>query len=105
RDFELPAHLLAAAATEDICALPAVRTSEGAHVLNDAEDGDMHGLEHSQTTAGDLQAYVLRRRHDDRTRQRVVLRQRQLGVARPGREVENQVVQRSPLHPPDEEVK
>src|SRR5229473_7167242 len=27
---------------------------EGAHVLNDAEYGDMHGLEHPQTATGDL---------------------------------------------------
>src|SRR5258706_14158520 len=81
-----------AATAEHVCALSAVRTREGAHVLNDAEYGDMHGLEHPQTATGDLQAHVLRRRHDDRTRQRVALRQRQLGVTGPGREVENQVV-------------
>src|SRR5665809_163960 len=38
---ELLAHPLAAAAAEDICVLPAVRAGERAHVLDDAEDGDV----------------------------------------------------------------
>ena len=66
RNAELTAHALAAAVTEDVRGFAAVRAREGAHVLDDAEDGDVHRLEHPQAAAGDLEAHVLRRRHDDR---------------------------------------
>src|SRR5713101_2180438 len=41
RDAELPTHPLAAAAAENVCALSTVRAREGAHILDDTEDGDM----------------------------------------------------------------
>ena len=64
RDPELPAHPLAAAATEDIGALAAVGAGESAHVLDDPEYRDVHLLEHPQAAAGDFQAYILRCRDD-----------------------------------------
>jgi len=68
RDAELPAHPLAAAAAKDIRVLPTVRAGERAHVLDDAEDGDVHRLEHPEPAAGNLETHVLRRRYDDRPR-------------------------------------
>src|SRR5665811_842881 len=68
RDAELPAHPFAAAATEDIRALAAVGAGEGAHVLDDPENWDLHLLEHPQAAAGNLEAHVLWRRHDHHAR-------------------------------------
>ena len=74
RNPELLAHPLAAAAAKDIGVLPAVRAGVRAHVLDDAEDGDVQCLEHPEPAAGDLETHVLRRRYDDRSGQREALR-------------------------------
>jgi len=101
---QAPAHPLATAVTEDIRALAAVGAGEGAHVLDDPKNLDLHLLEHPQAPAGDLEAHGLWCRYDHHPRQRHALCQRQLGVAGTGREVEDQVVQRSPLHAVDEHL-
>ena len=81
---------------EDLVAL-AVVADEVAHVLDDAEHRHAHLAEHLQPLAGVDQADVLRRRDDDGAGQRGRLRQRQLGVAGAGRQVDDQVIELAPV--------
>ena len=43
---------------------------EGGHVLDDAEDRDLHPLEHGNPAPGIDQREILRRRDDDRAGER-----------------------------------
>ena len=69
-----------------------------AHVLDDAQDGDVDLAEHRQAFARVDQRDVLRRRHHHRAGQRHFLRQRELRVAGARREIDDHEVQRSPFH-------
>ena len=85
----------AAAVAEYVMAL-AVRADEVAHVLDDAEHRHAHLAEHFQALASVDQADVLRRCDDDGAGQRSRLRQRQLGVARAGRQIDYEIIELAP---------
>src|SRR4051812_1397654 len=78
-------HALAAASTEDVLDVAAVRTDVQAHVLDDAEHGHRDLLEHLETLARIGQGDVLRRGHNDRAGDRYTLSQGELNVPRTGR--------------------
>ena len=88
---------LAAAAPEDLGRLAAVRADERAHVLDDADDRHVHPVEHRQRLLDVEQRDVLRRRHEDRAADRDGLGERQLGVGRAGRLVDDEVVELAPV--------
>ena len=67
-----------------------------AHVLDDAEHGDVHLLEHLEPFAGIRERDVLRRRDDDGAADGHALRERELDVARAGRHVDDEVVEIAP---------
>src|SRR5262245_22398662 len=96
RDAELLGRPPAAAVLEDLLAVPALGAQVVRHVLDDAEDGDVDLLEHREALARVDERDVLRRRDDDGPGQVDLLRQRQLGVAGPGRKVDDEVVERAP---------
>ena len=77
--------------------VPAARADVHAHVLDDAEHRHRNLLEHLQPLAGVGERDVLGSRHDDGSRDRHSLRERQLNVAGAGRHVDDQVIQRPPL--------
>ncbi|MNC98938.1 hypothetical protein D3C83_170520 [compost metagenome] len=62
---ELCRRLAGATVTEDVRLLSAMRADEGAHVLDDAEDGHLRALKHGQALARVDEGDVLRRRDDD----------------------------------------
>jgi hypothetical protein len=68
-----------------------------AHVLDDAEDGDIHLLEHLQALARVDQRDVLWRGDDHGAGHRHLLRQRQLDVAGARRHVDDQVIEIAPV--------
>ena len=77
-------HLLAAAVSEDVGFVAAVRTDEMAHVLDDAERRDVQLLIHPNGAAAVGERHLLRRRDDDRPGHRDGLAQAQRDVARSG---------------------
>ena len=85
---------LRAAMAEDLVALAALGADEIAHVLHDADHRHIHLAEHVEPFAGIDQGQVLRGGHDHRARQRRLLGQRQLHVARA------RAACRSPSRPP-----
>src|SRR5690606_7299507 len=86
-------HLLPAAGAEDMLRVATVRTDVDRHVLDDAEDRDTDLLEHLEALARVEQRDVLGRRHDDRAGNGNLLREGEVDVARPGRHVDDQVVE------------
>src|SRR5579875_2337059 len=88
---------LSAAVAEDVGALPAAWADEVAHVLDDAQDGRLHFLEHRQALDRVGQGDILRRGDDDRAGERNALHQRQLDVTGSGRQVDDEVVELAPL--------
>ena len=93
---------LAAAGGEDIDLVIAVRADEVAHVLGDAEDFDVHLVEHLDGLARILQRNVGGRGDDDGAGQRHGLGQRDHHVAGAGRQIDDEVVELSPGHAPEE---
>ena len=67
-----------------------------AHVLDHAQDGCLHLPEHLNATPHVGERHLLRRRDDDASRDRHLLRERQLDVAGPGREVDHEHVELAP---------
>ena len=98
RDAEVGAHVFASALTEHVGIGVAVRAGEGAHVLDDADDGHVDGFEHSQATSSDLQTDILRRGDNDHAREAQALGKRQLGVTGPWGQVEDQIIELSPAN-------
>ena len=67
------------------------------HVLDDADDGNAHFLEHLEPLARIDQRDVLRRRDDHRAGHRHFLRERQLDVSGAWRHVDDEIVQLAPV--------
>src|SRR4029079_1523365 len=63
-DVVVLAHPVSAAFTEDVLLVAALGADVGAHVLDDAEDGDAHLLEHLETLTGVEERDVLGGRDD-----------------------------------------
>src|SRR6202035_4885125 len=87
----------AAALLEDVGHLAAVGADEGGHVLDDADHRHVDLLEHGEALPGVDEGDVLRCRHDHRPRELHLLGDRELRVAGAGGQVEDQVVECSPL--------
>ena len=98
----VPREPLAAAAPEDLRRLAAVRADEGAHVLHEPDDGDVHPLEHRQRLPHVRESDVLRRRDEDRAGDGNRLRERQLGVRGAGWQIHDEVVEVAPVHVTEE---
>ena len=88
---------LTTAAPEDLRGLAAVRADEGAHVLDEADDGHRHAPEHRQRLLDVGQGDVLRRRHEQGAADRHRLRERELGVRGARRHVHDEVVELAPV--------
>ena len=78
--------------------MPAIRTAEHAHVLNQPQNRNQRLLEHPHPPPRIDQRDVLRRAHDHRPAQAHPLHHRQLRIPSPRRHVHHQHVQRPPLH-------
>ena len=89
-------HDLRAAAAEEVVFL-AVVADEVAHVLHHAEDRDPQLLEHAHRAAGVVLGHALRRADHHGAGQREELAHGERHVARSGREVDDQVVERTPV--------
>ena len=76
---------------------PQPRAEVVAHVLDHAEHGRVHLLEHLDAAPDVGQRDVLRRRDDDAAGDRHLLRERELHVAGAGREVDHQDVEVAPV--------
>ena len=82
---------------EDLAPSRAVRADEEAHVLDDAEHGDVHLAEHGDRLDRVGVGDVLGRGDDDRPRQAHLLGERQLGVPRSGWQIDQDFPQFLPL--------
>ncbi len=89
-------HALATAGAKEIIALAAVGALEVAHVLDHAEQRTMDLAEHAHGTQGVGERNLLRRADDNDTVEGNQLRERELGVAGAGREVDHQEIERTP---------
>src|SRR5579872_7516275 len=63
--FERLGGIAAAAVTEDVGVVAALRTGVAAHVFDDTEDRDVQVAEHRQRLGRDAQRHVLRRGYHD----------------------------------------
>ncbi len=88
-------HRLHTAPAEEVKLLAAVGDGV-AHVFHQAQHGRAKLLEHPHRAGGIIDGHLLRRRDDDRARQRQHLAERQRNVARAGRQVHDQIVQLGP---------
>ena len=95
-DAVLLRHALSASGAENVLFMAAVRADVRAHVLDDAEDGHFHLLEHAQALACIEQCDVLWGRDDHGPTHRHTLRQRELRIARARRHVHDQIVEIAP---------
>ena len=86
-----------AAMAERVMDLAAAVADEGGHVLDDAENGRFHPLEHVDALLGIDQRNVLRRGDHDCTGNRDLLRQGQLGITCTGRQVDDEVIEVLPV--------
>ena len=77
--------------------LAAAGANEDRHVFDDADQGNVHLLEHSETLLRINERNVLRSRHDDGARQGRALRELQLNVARSRGHVDDEVVEVVPV--------
>src|SRR5512141_504474 len=84
--------------TEGIDLMIAMRAHEVAHVLDHADHFYLHLAEHLDGLARVLQRYVARRGDHDRSRHRHGLHQRDHDVSRAWRQIDDQVIEFSPLH-------
>ena len=75
----------------------AVGADEAAHVLDHAEGADVDLVEHRDRLARVEQAHLLGRGDDHRPGERDELAEAERRVARPGRQVDDQVVELAPL--------
>src|SRR5579859_2059141 len=90
------------AVAENIDGLVAMRASEGAHVLDDAEDFDIDLAKHFDGFAHVGKSDGGRRGDDDRARDSDGLNEGELHVAGAGREVDDEVIELAPLDTPQE---
>ncbi len=82
---------------EDLVPVPAAGADVPAHVLDQSKRCDVQLPEHLQRFHGDVRGHVLRSADDGDTGQRNGLRQRQRGVARARRQVDDEVVELAPI--------
>src|SRR5690242_11119260 len=94
---ELPGRLLDSATGKNIDLVLAVRANKVAHVFYKARNIDLHLAKHLDSFAGVLQRNVRWRGNDNRGSQRDSLDERQSHIASPRWEVDDQVIQCSPL--------
>ena len=97
RHAVLRRHPFATALPEQVLHVAALGAGMDGHVLDDAQHRHLDFLEHLQRFLGIQRGDVLRRGDDDRPGHRDLLRQRQLDVARPRRQVDQQVIQVAPV--------
>src|SRR5262249_44994364 len=71
---------------------------EEAHVLGDPEERDIHLLKHDSALSRDVGGGGLRRGHDDGSVEGNCLDERELGVARSGRKIDEEKVEVVPGH-------
>src|SRR6185503_5740094 len=88
--------VVSAALAEDVLLEAAAAADVQAHVLDDAEHGHVHLLEHLETLARVGERDVLRRRHDHDAAHGHALRERELDVAGAWRHVDDQVIEVAP---------
>src|SRR5439155_11031265 len=98
RDVQLRGQLLAAAVAEDVGLVMAVGTYEVAHVLDDAQRGDVELLVHRNRATGIGERHLLRRRDHDRACHRNRLAQAERDIAGAWRHVDDQIVELGPTH-------
>jgi hypothetical protein len=89
RDAAALGQLAPAAAQEDLLVVPAARADVAAHVLDEAEHGHLDPLPHAERLLDVDDRDLLRRRHHDGARDGQQLRERELRVARAGRQVDD----------------
>src|SRR5690606_5277805 len=92
----IPGHALRPASAKDVALVPAAGTDVEGHVLDHAEDRDADLLEHLQPLARVDECDVLRRGHDDGTRDRDLLRERELDIAGAGGQIDDEIVEVAP---------
>src|SRR6202035_5600645 len=97
RDIHPLGQGLRPAMAEDIFAFAAVRADEITHVLDQPQVRDFQRVEHLDGAPDVGRRDVLRRGDDHGARHRDALRHRQLHVARPRRQVDDQVIQLAPV--------
>src|ERR1051325_5458307 len=97
RDVLAAGFFVAAAVAEDFDAL-AARRGEVAHVLNDAEDGHVHFLEHADAFAHDAERSFLRGGDDHAAVERDGLAKGELSVAGAGRKIDEEIIEFAPRH-------
>src|SRR5215472_4226824 len=95
-DVQLLGRPATAPVLEDLLAVAALRAEVVRHVLDDPEDRHVDLLKHREALAGVDQRDVLGRRDDDGAGEPDLLGQRQLSVARAGRQVDDQLVELAP---------
>lgn len=78
--------------------LPAVRTAQPAHVLDDAEDRGLYLLEEIERFADVGKGNLLRRGHDDTSSVGDGIQHGQMFITRTGRGIDDQIVQSPPLY-------
>ena len=96
RHAVLLAQVAAAVLAENVLLVTAAAANVQAHVLDDAEHGHVHLLEHLEPLARVRERDVLRRRDDDGAAHGHALRERELNVTRARRHVDDEVVEVAP---------
>ena len=84
--------------TKDMRFMTAIRAMEGRHVLNQAQDRRLKRVKHVNRLTRVDQRHVLRSRYNNSARHVGLLAERQLNIARPRRQVDQQHVQLTPVH-------
>jgi len=103
-DLELVRHPLPAPGREDLVSGAAVRADEVAHVLDHAQGGDVHLVEHRLAADDVGEGHVLGGGHQHRSDRLDLLGERELHVAGSRGEVDDEVVEVAPVHVAEELV-
>src|SRR5258708_5288820 len=90
--------LYAAALAEDLVTLLTTVTEEEAFIFDDAQNGDADLRRHREALVHVLERHLLRRRDDDRATRTDPLGQRERDVARPRRQIQDEIVEVPPVH-------
>ena len=86
-----------ASVAEDFDAVT-IRRGEVAHIFHDAEDGHIHALKHRNAFAHHAERGFLRGGDNHAAIKRHRLAQRELCIARARRQIDQQIIQRAPVH-------
>src|SRR5439155_9121062 len=95
-DVQLLGFLTGATAAENVVALATFLADEAAHVLDDAENGDVDGAEHGDGADGVEQRDLLRGADDDGAGDGQDLREGERDVAGAGRHVDDEIIEIAP---------